>query len=270
MSQEAERSEITKRKVVCRIPDTPAVMVRRDVGFQPGSRAALTMDIYTPYDSRAGTLLPAVVFVLGYPDPGFRAMLGCKQKEMESYISWARLTAASGLGAVTYTNEDPEADLDALLRYIEQNGASLGIDAKRIGIWSCSGNAPTALSLLIKRAPGIKCAVICYGLLFDLDESTAVADAAVKWRFANPCGGKSVDDLPQDTPLLVVRAGRDEFPAVNESIDRFVVKAVKRNLPITFINHAPAPHGFDVIDDSDASREIIREIAAFSRFHLLK
>jgi hypothetical protein len=34
------------------------------------------------------------------------------------------------------------------------------------------------------------------------------------------------------------------------------------------VNHPSGPHAFDVFDDTDASREIIREMLAFIRFHL--
>ena len=86
--------------------------------------------------------------------------------------------------------------------------------------------------------------------------------------FANPCAGKSVADLPPDTPLFIVRAGQDN-PQLNETIDRFLAQAVSCNLPLTFANHHTAPHFFDVMYESEASREIIRQILAFMRFHLL-
>ena len=94
------------------------------------------------------------------------------------------------------------------------------------------------------------------------------AESAAKWRFVNPSAGKSVNDLPQDAPLFVARSGRDEMPYLNEALDRFVGKALARNLPITIVNHAEATHAFDVFHDSDASREIIRQWLAFLRFHL--
>jgi hypothetical protein len=42
-----------------------------------------------------------------------------------------------------------------------------------------------------------------------------------------------------------------------------------RNLPVTFVNHPEAPHAFDLLHDSETSHEIIRQILAFMRFHLL-
>ena len=54
-----------------------------------------------------------------------------------------------------------------------------------------------------------------------------------------------------DVPLFVARAGRDEMPRLNETLDAFLTKAVARNLPITFANHPTGPHAFDLFDDLD-------------------
>jgi dienelactone hydrolase len=255
---------MTLKSVLYRIPGMDEVKVRRDIEYGDGAR---TLDLYEPPDSARGERRPAVLFVTGYPDPGFEARLGCKIKEMESYISWARLTAASGMTAVTYSNREPAADVDAVLRYLRQNAEALDIDESRIGVFSFSGNVPNALSLLM-RETGLKCAVLCYGILLDLDGATGIADSARQWGFANPNAGKSVEDLPRDLPLFVARAGRDETPGLNEALDRFVAKALERDLPFTLVNHAGAPHGFDLMQDSEETREVIRQILAFLRFHL--
>jgi hypothetical protein len=42
-------------------------------------------------------LKPAVLFVTGYWDSGFEKRFGCKQKELGSYASWARLLASAKL-----------------------------------------------------------------------------------------------------------------------------------------------------------------------------
>jgi hypothetical protein len=271
MSQEIQRHEITKKRVVYQMPGMNAVTIRRDVEYRDADVGALTMDLYYPPDSKSEARIPAVVFVDGYPDPGAQKILGCKRKEMESYISWGQLAAASGLVAVTYTTgTEPATDIHVLLRYIRRNAASLGIDENRIGVWACSGNVPNALSVLMQEDRDyLKCAVLCYGCMLDLDGATGMADAAMQWGFAYPCAGKSVSDLPQDIPLFIARAGRDEMPHLNETMDRFLSRALTCNLPITFMNHPAAPHAFDLMDDSETSREIVRQILAFMRFNLL-
>jgi dienelactone hydrolase len=270
-SQEDRRHDVAKKGLVYQAPGADAVIVRRDVEYHATDAGALTMDIYHPPGAQAGAPLPAVVLMLGYSDLGAQAFFGCKFKEMESFISWARLIAASGLAAITYgTGREPAADIDALLRYLRQNAASLGVDENRIGVWACSGHVPNALSVLMQPDRDyLKCAALCYGFMLDLDGSTSVADAARTFRFVNPGAGKSVEDLPPGTPLFIARAGRDENPGLNDTIDRFLAKALHRNLPVTLVNHAAAPHAFDLMHDSETSRRIIRDVLAFLRFHLL-
>src|SRR5262245_2546992 len=127
MSQETQRHEITKKRVVYQIPDMDTATIQRDVEYRVTEAGALTMDLYYPPDSKSEARIPAVVFVNGYPDPGVQKILGCKTKEMESYISWGQLTAASELVAVTYaTGAKPATDIHALIQYIRGNAAALG------------------------------------------------------------------------------------------------------------------------------------------------
>ena len=270
MSQELEQTHITKKRVVYDIPGTDAVTVHRDVEYSETDAQSLTMDIYYPPDWKSGTRIPAVVFVTGYSDVGFKKMLGCRLKDMESYISWGRLTGATGMIAITYSAVEPASDTTVLLQYVRQNSASLGIDENRIGVWACSGSVPNALALLMQPSRDyLKCAVLSYGLMLDLEGHTSTADSAKMFGFVNPSAGKSVDDLSRDLPLFIARGGQDQMPHLNETLDRFLASALTCNLPITFTNHPTGPHAFDVMDDSETSREIIRQILAFMRFHLL-
>jgi hypothetical protein len=248
-----------------------AVIVRRDIAYGTGEGSSQTFDLYRSSALEATTLTPAIVFVIGYSDFGAEARLGCKFKEMESYVGWAKLAAASGLVAITYANREPITDLGTLLRHLRNNAAALGIDSRRIGLWACSGNVPLALWVLMGKdnAPS-RCAVLCYGYMLDLDGSASVTEGARTWGFANPCTRKTVDDLPLQVPLLIVRAGMDQTPRLNETIDAFVANGLRRNLPLTLVNHTAGPHAFDMFHDSETSREIIRQILGFMRFHLLE
>ncbi|HYV03054.1 MAG TPA: hypothetical protein VFB82_00610 [Blastocatellia bacterium] len=267
---EAASTDITKKRVVYRIPGMDSVKVRRDIEYRTTEAAPLTMDVYYPFDWKEGEQLPAVVFVAGYSDVGFQRILGCKFKEMASYASWGQLTAASGMIAITYSAVEPEGDTEALLEYVRKESARLGIDENNIGIWACSGSVPNALSVLMNKDRNqMKCAVLCYGVMLDLEGYSSTAELAKRFGFVNACAGKSVNDLPPDLPLFIARAGQDEMPHLNETLDRFVAAALACNLPITVANHASAPHAFDVMDDSETSREIIKQILAFMRVHLL-
>src|SRR5438445_13021696 len=112
-------------------------------------------------DSKSGARTPAAIFATGFSDVEAQRMLGCMLKEMGSYISWGQLTAVSGLVAITYTNREPAKDVHAVLQHVRQNAKSLDIDENRIGLWACSGNVPTALSVLMQDAQyHPKCAVL--------------------------------------------------------------------------------------------------------------
>jgi hypothetical protein len=270
MSEDVPPDHISKRRAVYRIQGMENAMIRKDVVFRTAEAGPLTMDVYYPADIASGARLPAVVFVAGYNDVGYEKMLGCKFKEMAMSGSWGQLTAASGLVAIAYTNRDPAADLDALLQHVRQNAPALGIDENRIGVFACSGNVPLALWALMQEGRDfLKCAALLYGFMLDLDGATGVAEAAQMFRFTNPTAGTSIDDLPPTLPLFIVRAGQEQFPHLNDSIDRFVAKALTRNQPITFVNHATGPHSFDLLHDSETTREIIRQLLSFLRSQLL-
>jgi hypothetical protein len=264
MSQ--RRHEMTTKPVLRRLPAMDAVTVREDLPF---GAAGTCFDLYLPPDARADRPCPAVVLVSGYPDPGFEAMLGCKLKQMQAYVDWARLLAASGMAAVTYACIEPVRELAALLEHLGAHGEALGLDARRIGLWAASGNVPNAIGALIDGRLRPRCATLCYGYLLDLGGSTAVAQAAAGIGFANPTHGRSIDELPADLPLLVVRAGHDRTPGLNGTIDAFVAAALARDLPLTLTNVSAAPHAFDLDDDRPQTRTVIDAIVAFSRSHLV-
>lgn len=151
---------VLENRVVYRIPEMDEVQVQRNVRYHAVNDTDLKMDLFYPPNMEPGSRLPAVIFVFGFP----RARL--KLKDSNAYVTWAQLTAASGLIAVLYETEQPETDINELFGYIRENAASLKIDEDRIGIWSCSSNVPTALSLLMKDSGNVpKCAVLYYGLM---------------------------------------------------------------------------------------------------------
>ena len=269
MSEDAPRTDLAAKTVLYTMPGVDAVTVRRDEPYRVTESGALTMDLYSPPGTAPGARIPAVLFVFAYSDVGYPAKLGRKFKEMGGSVSWAHLMAASGIVAIVYTNQKPVEDVEAVLESVRKNAASLGIDEDRIGLWATSANVPLAVWLLMQEGRGyLKCAALCYGFMLDQGGSTLVADAQKAYGFVNPCAGKSVEDVRSDVALFIARAGQEQFAGVNESLDGFIASALNRNLPVTFVNHAAGPHGFDLFHDSETTREIIRQILGFMRCHL--
>jgi hypothetical protein len=183
---------------------------------------------------------------------------------MGAVTSWARLLAASGIAAAAAANREPVADARALAAFVRANRAALGVDAARLGLFASSGNAPAALSLLFDDDGAlVGAAALLYPFLMDLDGDDAVARAAASFRFADACAGRSLGGLSGATPLLVVRAGRDETPGLNASLDRFVTRALARDLPLTLVNRPGGAHAFDLLDGGGATRDAVRAVLAF-------
>ena len=266
---QAPPSDIFTRRVCLQLDGMDDVTVRRDVPYGPPD-GRLGMDVYYPPEETNDGRWPAVIIVAGYPGTMEPRVTTLTYKEIGWTVSMCQLIALSGMVAIAYTNgENPVADLQALFDHVHEYATSLRIDPARIGVIAVSGNVPTALTTIMKdacRTPA--CAVLGCGYLLDLDGATDVADAARQFGFANPGVGRTVADIRRDVPLLITRAGRDQFPAINASIDRFIRQGLVENLPITFVNHAEGPHAFELFDDSRTSRDIVRQTLRFLRQHL--
>jgi hypothetical protein len=245
-------AEVIRKTAVLELPGMDGIDVRRDERYGEGG----TFDLYA---ASAVTPAPTVVFVYGFTSPRFAQGL----RAMGAYSSWGRLLATSGMNAVAYGYHDPVTDLAALLDHLRTNAAALGVDASRLGVWAASGNVPTALHLLMTQPAGtFRAAALLYGYMLD------VPDSAADLGIGAPARGRPVDDMPRDVPLMIARAGRDETAHLNASLDSFVAAALTRDLPLTLVNQAGAPHAFDLFDDREASRATIRGVLRFLRDHL--
>lgn len=256
MSNEIQKEVLTKTRVVYQKAEVAQVTIRKDKEY----KRSLTMDIYYPPHDR---VCPAVIIVAGYPDIGHQNLLGCKFKETGSSVSWAQLVAASGIICIAYTNTEPAADLHALLDFIQKYAADLRIDASRIGLFASSGNVPLALSAIIERND-LQCTALLYGYMMD----PKISEISKLYGFVNPVAGKSIQDLPENLPMFIARAGQDQTPYLNEVLDRFLANALSRNLSITVANHPNGPHAFDLFDDSHATRVIVQQVLEFLKLDL--
>jgi hypothetical protein len=259
------RHPITFKRVLYRVAGMESVRVRRDIPYGTGEASPLTFDLYQP--PAAADARPVVFLVTGYPDIGGPRPLGCAFKEMEMSMSMGQVLAASGVSAVAYTTRAPEEDLGTLLDYFSTHAATLDVDQTRIGLWSTSGNGPVALAAVARHAGRIAAAVFSTAFMLD-DESSAVADAARAYGFVNASAGLSIEHLPENVPLLVVRGGRDEVPGLNHALDSFAAAALAHNRPITIVNHATGGHAFELHDDSEPSKHVIGQMLEFMRFWL--
>ena len=222
------RHEVTTRRVLYEIPGMRSVRARQEA-FAGADGQPLAMAIYDAPAPLAEPS-PVVVLIAGYPDAGFEKHLGCKFMDMEWAISMAQLIAMSGMTAITHTNREPSADAAALIKHLTAGG-------RRVGIWATSGHSPVALSM---------------------------ADHATCTVLTNPM---TSDLLPQ-TPLLIVRSGKDETPGLNAALDTLLARAIAENRPISLVNYPDAPHAFDIHLEGAETRRILKQGLDFLRAHL--
>jgi acetyl esterase/lipase len=151
---------------------------------------------------------------------------------------------------------DSAADVADLVRHVREQSGALGVDGSRLALWAFSGGGPLLAAPLRERPSYLKLAVAYYAAMEPLggenDESLSVIAAL----------GRDASNAP---PIVLARAGRDRFPEINSSIDRFVAAASSAGATVDLLTHPTGRHSFDILDPGDRSSQIIRRTLAALR-----
>lgn len=257
--------------VVYRLPGMDTVTVHSNMKYSDVDNPFLLMDVYTPPGLSKGDLRPIVMLIHGAAGAQY------KPKDWGLFQSWGRLVAAAGIVAAMFTHRlgypKPllaEAALDAsnALSYIRSNAGAFNADPGRIGLVAWSGGGPLLSTAMREKPPFVRCLVALYAYL-DIQRSPSHVENETPECLNS---FSPISYLHGDTsaiiPLFIARAGQDEIPMMNDSIDRFLAAAIAANAPLTYMNHPFGEHGFDNQNDDDRSREIIRGALAFLSTHL--
>ena len=263
--------EIVMMPVVYRVPGMDKVIVKSDLKYTTANDPNLLMDVYIPPGLAKSERRPAVVFIHG----GAGSFL--KPKDWGVYKSWGRLVAASSMVGVTFTHRlgypkpllaEGASDVNAAINYIRANADSLNIDKDRLCLAAYSAGGPM-LSLAMRDKPEyVRCLVAFYAFL-DIQQSEPHRnnETPEMVKSFSPITYLA-NDAGRIAPLFIARAGLDEIPTMNDSIDRFIREAISRNASIIVANHPQGVHGFDNQTDDERSREIIRAAIDFMKSHL--
>jgi dienelactone hydrolase len=160
------------------------------------------------------------------------------------------------------------SDVTAAIEHVRTNAASLNVDKDRIGLAAFSAGGPM-LTLAMREKPSyVRCLVAFYAFL-DIKQSElhATNESAELVTAFSPITHLE-NDADKIAPMFIARAGLDQIPTMNDSIDRFIREAISKNATITVANHAQGVHGFDNQNDDERSREIIRNAIDFMKTHL--
>lgn len=221
----------------------------------------LTLDIFYPEDLGEDARPPVVILGMGY------RMSEMALRNAFAYTSWGRLLAASGMAAIAYDTEQPDQDLETLMAFVRDNAAGLGIDPDRIGFLSMSANTATVMSYLMQegRDP-IRFSVYLYGLTLTPDRKyTDLLDEVCAGRGCLVADLADVTYVDPELPLLVVKAGQDAIPNLNEAMDYFVDYAEKAGAPLTLIEYKSGMHGFDTEQQTRQSAATIAQTVEFMK-----
>ena len=156
-------------------------------------------------------------------------------KDWGVFQSLGRIVAAAGLAAVTFTHgssmgltrlRDAAEDVDALIDHVRGEHADLSIDPDRLALWVFSMGPPVGLHrALLEPAPFLRCLAVYYGMMSLLplraDTPPEVSDEELAEFSPLELFRRSSGGLP---PTLIARAGLEERPWLNPTIDDFVAE----------------------------------------------
>lgn len=222
----ASASLIAQERFAVAPPAAGKVVVHRDLAYRDAPRLAL--DLYRPAGEAT---VPLLIFVNSTGGP---------YASWPIYTGWANAAAARGLGAVLYqSGEQPLEDFDAVMALLRRKAPELRVDPTRVVIWSGSSNVQLGLPLAMDRSRDyIRGAAVYYGV-------------------------GEVKELRTDLPLLYVRSGLDST-GLNKGIDAILARALAANAPWIIENNAGGLHGFEVLNDTEVSRQVIERTLTFA------
>lgn len=239
-------AEISIKPLVMPVPRAD-IRVRRDVIY----RDDMDADIFRPAD---GERFPAIIFIHGGPIPD-----GARGQRMRMFSDYGPLAAAMGFTGIIFSHRywgsegilRSADDVAALIEFAHQQPE---VDPERLVFWAFSGGG-AFLSFAFNQHD--VCAMVAYYAALDVitPELRARLSPVERLRSGAHC-----------PPVFIARAGND-YPRLNATIDQFVAEALRRNVELELMTHAEGVHGFDVLNDDDRSRAIIRRTFEFIRGH---
>ena len=256
--------------LVYKVPGMDKVKVVQNLKYTTSDDPNVLMDVYLPPDATQNDKRPAVIFIHG------GAKTEYTPKDWGVYTTWGRLVAASGLVGVTFTHrldypnkslENGAQDVRAAVDYVRTNADKYNIDKDRICLIAYSAGGPMLSLGMRGETPFVRCLIGFYAFMDIQQSDYAKTENAEILKAFSPITHlqKDASKIP---PMFIARAGRDEVPTMDDSIDRFVKEALAKNIALTLANHPQGVHGFDNQNDDDRSREIIRSVIAFIQTHL--
>jgi acetyl esterase/lipase len=243
------------------LPPPSGARIVRDAVYRTDVRGDLHLDVYRMADRDDPR--PAVLLVNG---DGPEVVI-THAKDWGVYRAYGEHLAARGLVGVPFDHRStqvvgrPEvaAEAEAALRHIRERASAYRIDADRIGVWAFSAAGAFALAPLLRERPTWLRAIAGFYTVWDLapyreSPNMRPSEETIRAFSATAALGDSAAGLP---PMLMAIADRDA-PALVAGAEAFAARAREIGVELQVERHPTGQHGFDILDDDDRSREIIR------------
>lgn len=259
--------DVATQRIFYSVPGMKDVGVKRNVVYRRVDGRELPADIYTPKGKTPAKGHPVILFVHGGALP---PNLKTTIKDWGVYVSYGELAAASGFVGITFNTRffdwakvsEPQSDIREMIAYVRANAKTLGADPDRIHVWAFSGGGLLLGDLLADPDPAVKSIAAFYPVMDPQNVRSRMPagtrDEYIKHISPSEIVRNASTKMP---PLLIGRAGLDKD--LIAGVDEFIQTALAKNLAIEFLNHANGRHAFDVLDDNERTREIIRRTIEF-------
>lgn len=256
------------RDLVYYVPEMERATLRSNLVYKRTNTAPLEADLYLPPDTASGSRLPAILFVPGDADPETLR----HAKDWTLFQSYGRLAAARGFAGIVFNHRSSEnftrlsdvrADIEDLIAFVRTNAAALNVNGDRLCLWFFSGSGPHLEAGMGTNASWVRCIVAYYPLLAPFAGAAISEDLRRQYSAIEQVKRHA----PRVPPLLLVKAGRDA-PGLNADIDRLREQAAASQVVLEFLEHPNGEHAFDIRNDDDTSREILRRTVSFIERHL--
>ncbi|AGC44119.1 hypothetical protein MYSTI_02803 [Myxococcus stipitatus DSM 14675] len=262
--------EWAKTRPVLTIPGMEELQVRRGLTYSRSGGRDYKLDIYLPVNTFLGPV-PVVVLAHGMMHPDLVPFV----RDLPAFTGQARWLASQGFAVALVELGSPatgaergkwftgapelQKRMDAALAFVRKQATTEKLDGDHICVMAMSAGGLWGLAPALRKAPPawLRCAVAWYPLL----GAEGVPTSSL------PIEGLKVMNGPKSPPLFVVRAGRDA-PGLNALLDDFVKQARGKGVPLTLEELPEGHHSFELVDDVESSREVMRKTALFFMEHL--
>jgi acetyl esterase/lipase len=244
-------------------PRRGATVQRQEV--EVGKRAdgsPLMIDLTVPKDARKNQSLPVAILLHGgLPN------VPSRPRQWQVYRDWGTVIADAGAAAIMFDHtlgapparlDQALTEVDAVLRWLTDQGAARGLDAKRVTAATFSAGGLLVPALLTEpRAAQLRSVVMFYPLVGvnSFNGGAITLEKALVERMSLRTSATSV--AARSIPLLIFRAGKDEIPGLLTLLDAAITALLAADARVEVVNLPGMPHSFDMFSDAPQVRDSI-------------